>query len=85
MNLPPMKAGTEYEALMEGMDEYRPRCRGDVRFTTDLLPRADVDRMRNICARCPLRALCDNYARAAGVTAGFWAGRDLSRKQKESA
>lgn len=79
----PMTAPDEYAVLVAAMDEFRPRCRGDVRFTTDLLSRTNVDQMRRVCAGCAIRSACSEFARAAQPSAGFWAGRDHSRKQKE--
>lgn len=29
-----------------------------------------------ICSLCPVREECETYARAHGITSGFWAGRE---------
>ena len=36
---------------------------------------AELLQMAAICATCPVLTECDEYADAARVTAGFWAGR----------
>lgn len=40
-----------------------------------LLGPADVDLLASICDACPVLLPCGAYARDAGITAGFWAGR----------
>jgi len=34
----------------------------------------DVDRMREVCAACPVLAACSKYAEETEVCSGFWAG-----------
>lgn len=41
-------------------------------------PRA-VIAMQEVCAACPVRAACEDYAIATDVTAGWWAGRNFSK------
>lgn len=50
-------------------------------WTQDLrsVPGRTVALMGSICAQCPVRRECANYAVEAGVTAGWWAGVNLNR------
>lgn len=77
-------AEPELEALVNAMDEHRPACRGDERFTLDrehVTDSMSAD-MSAICASCPLRAACEQYAAAERPTGGFWAGRYWGRKER---
>ena len=42
------------------------------------VPKTLKDRMRGVCAGCPVRARCATYAVEARITAGWWAGRNLN-------
>lgn len=39
----------------------------------------DVLAMHEVCAACPVRAACEDYAIATDVTAGWWAGRSFNK------
>ncbi|MDF2047285.1 hypothetical protein P2P98_14050 [Microbacterium sp. Kw_RZR3] len=71
------ESARKLEALTLAGVDTPPACEGDEMFIADrvdLLP-TDRRRMRMICNRCPLFALCDDYARTARPDAGFWPGR----------
>ena len=63
-----------YAALVAAMDQTPALCEGDDRFISDELTDADQTPMRELCALCPLRALCGAYATTSRVQAGFFAG-----------
>ena len=70
-----MSAATDaYDRLSIAMDDTVPDCAGIDLFTADTLAPADVEVLAQICAGCPLLAVCDDYGRAARPPAGFWAG-----------
>jgi hypothetical protein len=73
-----MTAQDAYEALLAGMDESRPLCRGDNRFTDD---DTNPDHVRELCVLCPLYGLCKNYAQTARPKAGIWAGQRWTGKE----
>lgn len=43
-----------------------------------MVPRVLIDIMREVCAECPVRTACANYAVQASITAGWWAGTNLN-------
>lgn len=51
----------------------------------DDVPEPDVPfstvtwRMRDICATCPVRQQCQDFAETHDVTSGFWAGTNYTR------
>ncbi|MFZ4894199.1 WhiB family transcriptional regulator [Plantibacter sp. Mn2098] len=49
-----------------------PECQDDGRFILDDQPTESV---AYICHRCPLMALCRDYAAAERPAGGIWAGR----------
>lgn len=53
-------------------------------WTTDTteLPVVIGELMAATCAACPVRLACAAYADQAGITGGFWAGRDRSLDQR---
>lgn len=70
------EAPAKLSALLQAGVVTPPSCEGDESFIAervDLVP-ADLKRMRFVCSRCDLFALCADYARAARPPAGFWAG-----------
>lgn len=79
-----------YERLQEALEQQGAPCEGDARFTTDNAP---LDALQPVCAACPIRMLCDEYARAAKPAAGIWAGKrygsttpgQVGRPRKEQA
>ena len=71
---------TAWEALQAGMRSASPRCAGDDRYTRDHLNPAEITNMWGTCRRCPLYDLCADYSQH--VTAGYWAGRLITRKAK---
>lgn len=78
------RALPHWEALVTAMDEHRPACRGDERFTLDRenVTEADLTAMHGICGSCPIRALCNAYAAADKPSGGYWAGRYWGRKER---
>lgn len=68
----PNPAPAAYERLSQALDLLGAPCVGDDRFTADNAP---LDTLQPVCAACPIRMLCDEYARAARPAAGIWAGR----------
>lgn len=52
--------------------------RPDLPWTNDAdrLRPVQVRAMGRVCGGCPVRNYCAAYATEAGVTGGFWAGRD---------
>lgn len=73
-----MKNGSaEYEALSMAMLSVSPTCQNDDRYTADVLTAEQRDELQAKCDRCPLLALCSDYAAAVprnAPHAGFWAG-----------
>ncbi|WP_425490629.1 WhiB family transcriptional regulator [Nocardioides thalensis] len=47
----------------------------DLPWLADRASMADTTKMRAVCAACPVRHHCADYADAAGIVGGFWAGR----------
>jgi hypothetical protein len=66
------RAMEAYQALLEAMEISTAPCLGDDRFTDD---HTLTEEVTPICDTCPLRNLCEDYARAAKPTGGIWAGR----------
>jgi len=64
-----------YKALLQAAHASPPPCTEDDLFIADDLTRADQERLAAVCDRCPIRALCADYATTARPAAGFWAGR----------
>ena len=70
-----------WDALQLALDEVRPPCAGDDRWTSDdpddLLEAADR------CLDCPLMLACDEYATTADERHGCWGGvvRDPRHRQ----
>lgn len=77
------QAPAEFARLQRTLERTAPACEGDNRFTTDpseLLP-GTSDVLRAVCASCPVRVPCQDYARAAGPAGGFWAGRNYPERR----
>lgn len=75
-------AAEKLEALTLAGVDTPPACESDEMFIAermDLLP-TDLQRMRMVCARCPLFDLCADYARSGKPGAGFWAGSLRERR-----
>ena len=64
-----------WAALSEAMRTTPPACEGFDEFTADELSADELAWCASVCARCPLLALCGDYANAARPSAGYWAGR----------
>jgi hypothetical protein len=70
-----MTAGeAEYAALVQAMETTRPACRGYDLFTADTTDAAEKALAARLCAECPLRDLCRDFAEASKPSAGIWAG-----------
>lgn len=70
-------------SLNAALQDAEPECAGLDLFTADGLSDADRAVCASICAQCPVIELCDAYASAAGVIAGFWAGHAYTVKGKQ--
>lgn len=75
MPRPSTTSAAAHRQLMDACQRTPPRCTGDDRFTADDLSGDEIAYMGRICAACPVRALCADYARAARPEGGFWAAR----------
>ncbi|WP_460802274.1 WhiB family transcriptional regulator [Microbacterium sp. GXF6406] len=73
-----------WQALSDALDEVTPRCTDNPLFTADRLTNEEQEACGHMCASCPVFDLCDAYAKAAGVKAGFWAGRQRSAKRNRA-
>lgn len=81
------EAARKLDALTRAGMETPPACEGDDTFIADrgTLLAPDLSRMRLVCSRCPLYALCDDYARNAKPDAGFWAGTAYGKAERPTA
>jgi hypothetical protein len=79
------KAEAEYARLIAAMDETRPACRDLDLFTADETDAAQRALAARLCAACPLRDLCRDYAEASKPTAGIWAGLPYPRHGRRTA
>jgi hypothetical protein len=70
----PKRAAAAYEKLADRLSRVRPECEGVDLFTADDLDADDMFVLELICAQCPLRAPCRQYASEGKPTAGYWAG-----------
>lgn len=66
------RSGAAFSALNRAMEITDPECQDDGRFILDDQP---ADTLGYICHRCPLLALCRDYAAAERPAGGVWAGR----------
>jgi hypothetical protein len=78
------KGATEYAALVEAMETVRPACRDYELFTADTTDEAQQALAARLCAACPLRDLCRDYAEASKPTAGIWAGIPYPRRGRKT-
>lgn len=71
-----MSTDDAWEDLKAVLERYAPPCSGHDVFTAE--SRTELERAvcASICARCPIRDLCNHYAVASRVDSGFWAGID---------
>lgn len=78
------RASDAYDALQDAMRDEKPLCEGDARFVDDV---TRAEHVAELCAVCPLRGACLQYARAAHPTGGIWAGQrwGQTRTTKEAA
>lgn len=68
------KGTTEFAALSDALETYRPPCHADDRYTADDLTPATLAELQAGCDLCHIRTLCAAYARAARPKIGVWAG-----------
>ncbi|MEU4014604.1 WhiB family transcriptional regulator [Microbacterium sp. NPDC028030] len=71
-----MSADEAWEDLKAALEHYAPPCSGLHLFTADSRTDDQRDACAVICARCPIRDLCNHFAVASRVDSGFWAGID---------
>ena len=69
------RSSEAYEALAFAMENDRPLCADDPRFTADDLTQTDVNELGQICAICPLVEFCSAYAAIERPKVGVWAGK----------
>lgn len=63
-----------YDKLSDRLTRMKPDCEGIDLFTADNITPADAYVLALVCADCPLRLPCRQYADLAKPTAGYWAG-----------
>lgn len=80
-----MNADMAWARLSAALRDSAPGCAGLDIFTADQLTGDQLDFCDGICTRCPVFDLCDAFALAARVQAGFWAGRLFSPKATTTA
>ena len=68
------------DALNRALKWYETPCADDPSFTADRLTESERALCELACARCLVSNLCEGYAKAAGVTAGFWSGHSYTSK-----
>jgi hypothetical protein len=79
------EAEAAWEALDAELKRTKPLCLNDPRFTTDGLSMKQRVELRAICLRCPVLDLCDDYAVADGIKAGFWGGHFFNHQGQRPA
>jgi hypothetical protein len=75
------RASEAYDRLHTAMTDSIPECVGIDLFTADSISTADLDDLRKLCDSCPLRKLCDEYARLERPKVGLWAGKQYGTKK----
>jgi hypothetical protein len=78
-----MSADAAWLSLNAALQDREPKCAGLDDFTADALTDEERAWCASICGSCPVSAECDEYASAAGVTAGFWAGHSWTHHGKQ--
>lgn len=73
----------EYTALTAGLDEHHVPCTGLDFYTADTPDEAQLAYAARLCASCPIRALCEAYAKASNPPAGIWAGRAYPQDRRK--
>ncbi|MEV8174966.1 WhiB family transcriptional regulator [Microbacterium sp. NPDC079176] len=71
-----------WDALNSALEHIAPLCKGQALFTADRLSDDERALCESTCTRCALFDLCDAYATAAKVDAGYWAGVERSPKRR---
>jgi hypothetical protein len=79
---PYVTADAAWDALATELQYVEPPCDGRALFTAARLTPEQRDACAALCATCPVFDLCENYATAARVDFGFWAGHSYTRKGK---
>ncbi|MFR9753509.1 WhiB family transcriptional regulator [Nocardia sp. 004] len=70
---------TDLLALSDSDRWHRAACRGDPNHEAWFpYPSQDFDYARNVCARCPLREACAEFAMRTGQS-GVWGGHEFDR------
>lgn len=78
------RAGDAWQALDAALHRYTPPCKGRAVFTADRLDDDEREYCERLCGRCLVSDLCDDYAIAAKVDSGFWAGSSRSPKRRQA-
>lgn len=78
---------TAWDALSDALAVATPACEGDSRFIADALSAAEQERLRKVCASCPIMAACAAFADASPgwSMAGFWGGSKRGTPVRASA
>jgi hypothetical protein len=75
------RSSEAYDPLTTAMDDLKPACLNDDRFTDDSTNAADVSA---ICKACPLYTLCRDFAQIDKPKAGIWAGVKYGSNSKKN-
>lgn len=88
-NLPERRAAIERAELrlQQAVLDDAPACDGDLRFTGEDRTLRTALELEMICSTCQLAQTCADYAEAARVAGGFWAGswRGSPERQEQTA
>ena len=72
--------------MKEGPTDWRTRA-ACLRDDADLFPPdctagPDIDRAKQICRGCPVRARCLDWALSNGIASGIWGGRTKEQRHE---
>ncbi len=74
----------EWAALSAQLEDITPPCTGYDLFTADQTDNAQRELAARLCAGCPIRDLCRDYAEASKPTVGIWAGIPYPRRGRKT-
>ncbi len=72
-----------YRLLSDRLRRTPPACRDLDLFVADELSAADERVLAMICAECPVRVPCKQYAEISKPAAGYWNGYYRPRVRKD--
>lgn len=76
-----------YETLTHALEDTEPACRDDGRFIlerAELAPDEIEHLARTVCATCPVRKPCSDYAEVKNPLAGIWGGHMYPKRRKRT-